>query len=373
MGRVSKLISALSAIAAIAGVMFLLKNPDKNMISDDPCTAGTKIAYGQFRCYTERARSIVKTKGIQAALAYTAETVRRDSIFSYAHMTLHAVGQEAYRKTGDVTEALAYLTLPSLKQDYFYYDDGFSHGVFQAYFFENKDKKTLAELVHGACGKYIDNPELVVSADNERWLPFRECFHGVGHALVFKNGYDVEKSLSQCDKLPHKDMREWCYYGAIMESSYLYVPAYESHVPRPRDMSTSMASLCPKLQKQHQRQCSNFVGRAYVQATRGDIMGGLKQCDLVDRRYRQGCIEHVAWLFIPMFNRESFSDMAEVCKTVEPKYQEGCIQAVAVGLGRGTGGKIENKEAFCDLTDAALKSTCLESLRNKVLPSDFLK
>ncbi len=69
-----------------------------------------------------------------------------------------------------------------------------------------------------------------------------------------------------------------------MENGYLYMPLYESDLPKPDVKGNSMASLCNNLDGIKGDECSSYVGDSYLSVQRRDISGAISQCKLLTEK-----------------------------------------------------------------------------------------
>ena len=117
----------------------------------------------------------------------------------------------------------------------------------------------MDELMLASCSEYFDISSINDFSDRNKRVLARECFHAVGHALMYSNENDVFEALFQCDKLPHEWMKDSCYYGAFMEQVFLYYSDYHPRLSRPfvddgtmvQPMELDLALLEPTIRHDH--------------------------------------------------------------------------------------------------------------------------
>lgn len=123
-----------------------------------------------------------------------AEIDRSESVLRSCHGLVHEIGHEAYEKYGDIAKAFSYR------------DEicgaGYIHGVIESYMdekgFEESELSTICSSYEGE------------DRDN--------CFHGVGHGLMFYTRNDVPTSVSSCHALTDTKARIRCAEGVFMEN-----------------------------------------------------------------------------------------------------------------------------------------------------------
>lgn len=312
-----------------------------------------------YEYYSKRTEEIINSNGIEEALKYINETVRKNTKYGLTHMIMHIVGHEAYHKTANLKKALSYLPDCSFTEECFWDFDGYQHGVFQAYFRNNKNIKPVSTLMQQACSEYY-NTTLLTSDNLSKRLISTQCFHALGHALMDFNNNDVFKSLSDCEMLPDDVMKDRCYYGVFMENSYLQVPFYEPNAPRPLITNGTIIPICEKVKESQKFTCSNFV--AWTMLLKGeDINRSLSLCFDLEEKYRRPCISLAAKHFIPNIFKDDFPRMVDICKNLG-HYEETCIGAVAEGIRQGGTGPQYKNFPFCDIVNPKFKKSCLNSV-----------
>jgi hypothetical protein len=122
------------------------------------------------------------------------------SLILVSHAMAHALGY-AVRSTPATATKL-------LSQCDDRYESGCYHGILQRYF-------------DARMGMPISQSFLTAPCDGLRGTAeaFRlfDCLHGTGHGLMMYNGYDVNASLHDCDRLPSTWDQRSCWSGVFME------------------------------------------------------------------------------------------------------------------------------------------------------------
>lgn len=331
-----------------------------SITNNDPCLSNSywQLAYP---CYNNQIQTIIQARGIEAALSYIDEIVKENSYLPLVHLIYHTVGYEAYYTTQNKEKALTYL-VPYEKGGTFDFSlDGFRHGVMMAFFEKNKETKSMSELLHEACADYFD-----ISSPNavqpQRALVAGQCFHIVGHGLMYGNRNDVIMSLNYCDSLPYAWMKKACYHGVFMENAYLYSSFYHPEAPRPSVTENTMLTFCLQFEGRKLEECGRFVGWTVFNRNYGDIEGALEECQELPEGNQKICITEAAIIFIPSLIN-SFGEMIHTCKSLRAELIESCLTGVAVGIKVGSAGKINQEKPFCELIDEEnLRKTCFETL-----------
>ncbi len=306
-------------------------------------------------CFFKAAREIVRKKGVPEALHYAHEVVAQQVSLGLSHAVMHVIGQEAYLLHRSLEMALSYIPAASRSIEHFAEYEGYEHGVAQAFFSVNKSQKAVADLAREYCSKYygpLPSPKTIP------WLEARQCFHALGHALMFVNENDLSASLSHCEALPQEWMEQRCRYGVFMEQTYSYSSLYSSVMGGPpvSGSQISMAELCENLEGRYLALCSSFVGRAYLEGHPRQFPGAFEDCRRVNKEYQYDCLFEFAWIFLPLV-RSDFQKMMELCR-LAGEYEAVCIDGVAYGISTGRGGRENKGRPFCDFVEEKFRPSC---------------
>ncbi|RJQ22453.1 hypothetical protein C4580_00155 [Candidatus Woesearchaeota archaeon] len=119
------------------------------------------------------------------------------------HDEAHDLGKVIFARTGEIGSALA------ICADSCY--SGCMHGVmFEAF------SSVANESGHIKIEKILPALPTFCFSDRIGYKP-GDCAHGVGHALMFLSGYDVNESVASCAAFNDKPMEYYCATGAYME------------------------------------------------------------------------------------------------------------------------------------------------------------
>lgn len=130
------------------------------------------------------------------------EQLKRDSeqdalLAEHCHDITHEIGHAAFDRYGDFTEAMKF------KIDMC--NSGYVHGVIEKYFTKDVD---IYSSLPTLCNEYADGSYLA-------W----ECYHGIGHGLMYFTLNDLPQSLLYCDLLSNDFQRHSCANGVFMENA----------------------------------------------------------------------------------------------------------------------------------------------------------
>ena len=308
-----------------------------------------------YLCYKDITNEMLQKEGAVTVLQYAKDVIIKKTNYNVAHLIMHVIGRGVYEKTHDIRQALAYL--PPDAHIYSYYYDGYRHGLFQAYFKDHHDQD-VAGLIQSVCAEG-DDGILASSKHVGEKMETENCFHAIGHALMYMHANDVMKSVSDCDKILGDTGRYWCLYGVFMEYSYRFSPFYAQEEGG-QISDTSLLSLCSRVNMEQRVVCTQFVGRAFLTKNHGDVEGAFGQCKLLEEAYRFPCIRQASRIFIPSLFQNDVPKMIDVCIRAGEAYQEACARGVALGIDQGIAGfdALTKKELFCRLAEARFRIDC---------------
>ena len=183
------------------------------------------------------------------------------------HALVHEVGHEAYEKYGDFARAMAY-------QDEIC-NSGYLHGVIESHFWESDDVIVATRTV---CDAY--RLESFMS-----W----ECYHGVGHGLMYYTANDLPRSLSVCDSYDSEFARSNCSNGVFMENFNTDQKLHPSEFLKENDLFYP----CREQATRHKDNCYLYAPTYYLSFHRDDYVGALRWCEGAEGPYESACVRGV--------------------------------------------------------------------------------
>lgn len=294
------------------------------------------IAFEEFQNkYTtilEEALAIIDTQGVPQAIEYTVHDGAEGATYGIRHFVLHEVGHRAYFEADeDIARALAFLPENASESHLYQIYDGYAHGVLHSFFTEERDIKTEEELVNASCPKYVNHTTM----PDMRGF---ECFHGVGHAFMYSQNYDVTEALNSCANIAHAWKHQPCYYGVFMELTYPYWPfGGVALSPEGVVVDDSFFAVCEQLEGEQKEMCAHFVGEAHWASRLGDIEGAITQCMKFSEPTHQSlCVQRLSVFQIPNLYRDDLKGMVEFCLSLETEHtQNTCIRGITEGIQIG--------------------------------------
>jgi len=183
------------------------------------------------------------------------------------------------------------------------YQSGCYHGILQRYF-------------DARIGLPITQSVLVAPCDGLRGTreQFRlyDCLHGTGHGLMMYHRYDVNASLTDCDRLAREWDQRSCYSGVFME----------------HNMGAHMQAFNDEMLGMHRH---SLPAASLVLFKPNDLQ---YPCDATPARYRRECYELQADLILPAVNQD-YRRASAVCDAAGTP---DLVRACHVGIGRNASG-----------------------------------
>ena len=234
--------------------------------------------------------------------------LRRD-----CHPVVHAIGRETYRIKGTIHESFSACDQTCHSGCYHGSVERFLRG--EDIYAQADRHPSAAELKQKAA--LACDPKL---ADRFRF----QCLHGLGHALLFFNRYQLASTLDACDALPNDWSRSACYGGVFMEN-------VSSGTPELRDLSpTDYHYPCDKLAAKYRSDC--YV----MQTSRMSEMGLtteriFQECEK-SGEYRFQCAVSAGRDLSNYVRLGQIQPTAQKCQAAGGDSKRACIQGVVYAL-----------------------------------------
>jgi hypothetical protein len=235
--------------------------------------------------------------------------LRRD-----CHPVVHAIGRETFRLKGNIHDSFSACDQTC--------HSGCYHGSVERFI--------RGDDVYAQTGKHPSQAELKQKANAacDPHAPLRlryQCLHGLGHALMFFSGYDLDRALEACDALADDWNRSSCYGGVFMENvvnatnEKKNFSATDYHYPCNRvaakyrrecylmqssrmvEMGLSLPRLFDECDKagEYRAACALSVGRDLSNEARvGETQSTAHKCELAEGENRLACVRGVIYALI---------------------------------------------------------------------------
>lgn len=302
---------------------------------------------GRNHCYRDVADTLLSWLSPKEILASFERQESYPEIFSRCHEVTHYVGRAAYAQTKNVP--LAYdQCIPVCH-------GGCYHGVLEEYLKEKNvslnriDDATVTQEISTVCGEEKNYNALRI---------YWECFHGIGHALMFITNSDLVRSLRLCDTLPGQGQRETCYGGAFMENSSSSTSL--DHPSKYLNADNPMYP-CTILEKKYLNLCYQYQSSYFAEITNWQWEKTIDLCNQVPIAYREGCF-HIIGTNQVGYTQDN-NQRKHTCDLIaNPNFKKFCVSGVASALGGRYVNQPDYMIAFCALVDAQDKEICYRQM-----------
>jgi hypothetical protein len=209
------------------------------------------------------------------------------------------------------------------------YQSGCYHGILQRYF----DARIGIPIAQSVLLAPCDG----LRGTSEQFRLF-DCLHGTGHGLMMYHRYDVNASLTDCDRLKNDWDQRSCYSGVFME----------------HNMGARMQVFGDGKFGMHRH---SMPAESVVLFKPNDLH---YPCDATPTRYRRECYELQADLILPAV-KQDYRKASAVCDAAGTA---DLVRACYVGLGRNASGAAAFQYAGirkrCDLASAGGRPYCYQ-------------
>ncbi len=160
-------------------------------------------------CYEEFFENYTIENGVPKAISLFKNLIKEKPEYEgNCHYMFHGIGHGAFKVSGnDNVKAFAIGSSTDVLMNIPTCGNGYYHGVIEAYVGEEEQtEKDLKNKLEQLC---INIPQNQVKID---------CYHGLGHAILVHEAYQVPNAVSLCDKVTKDEtMKSMCHTGVFME------------------------------------------------------------------------------------------------------------------------------------------------------------
>lgn len=327
------IITFIVLLLCIAAMIYSLV---RNTVSNESSLVAQPLSHHQYENAEATLLQLLEDKDPKASLDYLRNAIRNNTALAReCHPLLHHLGHSAYKKYKDFNKTVSY-------QDGLC-NSGYTHGAVEAHLSASTD---IHETLKTTCP----------SPDQKMTFQQWQCFHGMGHGVMYFTGKDLAQSITLCESLPTQSTRSSCVNGAFMER-FIIVSHTGSHSSGDSHINTS---LCEQQQEKYKSDCYFYAPTAYLERHINDYIGAFKNCEAVQSEYVATCIYGVGG----QTAKENITrpEVArDICKKVSNKYRNSCI-AGAVGLLINHNASTAPVAPLCTTTFAQYKTICSEQV-----------
>ncbi len=332
----------LSLIGFLAGFLwlFIYKTGDQNKFP--AATSKTQhiavLSRSEWDSKREYYFSIVNNHNPRIALEKVREEIKTNNPLSRnCHELTHEIGHTAFNKYKDFGKAMQY-------QDEVC-NSGYMHGVIESYF--EKNKSDISGAVKNACKSYKKNNFIA-------W----ECFHGIGHGVMFATDNNMPKSINLCAKLPNAFQYSACANGVFMQNfnsdEFIHPSKFLS--------SKNFFYPCSTLNLQDMKNCYLYSPIYFLSKHNNDYLEAFKWCNTAPIAFINVCAMGVGTEMIKQ-NINNPKLVMQICLKASQNEKEACIEGM-VGLYVYHYGNLSAAENLCKTLGVDAKKACSNSINS---------
>ncbi len=316
----------------ILGVFVIISTKQKNSPSKPITQKATKTlspeAYKKIR---DTLVSITLNQNPKIALNTLAEMIKtNNAVARSCHALTHEIGQNAFQKYNDFGSAMKY-------QDEIC-NSGYLHGIIESRFAQAAD---IFSTMQAVCDAYA--PQSFIG-----W----ECYHGVGHGLMYFTENQLQKSLSLCETYSNYDKKSACVNGVFMENFNTDGELHHSHYLKPSDPLYP----CREQTVNNKSDCYLYAPTYYLSLHKNEYQKGFAWCKTAENEFQQTCIMGMG----SQIMKENIYDpkfVEETCMQAEKSDQKFCITGM-LGLYINHFGRVNEAKKLCSKLEQRNRQTC---------------
>jgi hypothetical protein len=290
-------------VIGIIGSFYLAQHLRKAPQATSVAPVVAPLTASEFQAESTKLSDLMQNSGMDAVFSYVENAITNNPSFAKScHPVLHKLGNMAYKHYGSYAAAIQYQNEIC--------NSGYTHGVLEAYLSTTPD---IDQALKTACNPTVES--------FHEW----QCFHGLGHGIMFVTLDDVQKSIDRCNTaLPSAFSRAACINGVFMQ--HFIVVDHQGNVPK-----TNPTSLndCASQQPAYKNDCYSYAPTAYLTVSDGEYMSALKWCNGAEPAYVAGCISGVGSETMKE-NINKVETVKKVCEEADKTFVSACISGAVI-------------------------------------------
>jgi hypothetical protein len=265
------------------------------------------------------------------------KTKSNQAVARSCHDLVHELGHEAYEKYGDFGQAMQY------QNDIC--NSGYLHGIIESHFAKSENIFATMQTV---CSDY--SPEKFIG-----W----ECYHGVGHGLMYFTENDLPKSVSLCESYTDTASRISCINGVFMENFNVDQKLHTSKYIK----ATDPLYPCPEQKYEYKSDCYIYAPSYFLSLHKNEYSEALSWCKTAEKEFQGSCITGVGSQAIKEnINNPSFVE--SICMQGSDEEKNICISGM-VGLYINHFGGLDEAKELCGKLKKANQATCQQVIASR--------
>ena len=212
--------------------------------------------------------ALVRDENPKAALDRLWDETEKDkALLDSCHPLIHEIGRAAYEKYEDFGKAMKYQDEGC--------EAGYFHGVIETRLSKSNDVFADMETM---CDPYPQGSFV-------SW----QCYHGLGHGVMFYTANDLPRSLEMCDVFGKASMQFACTNGVFMENFSSDQKLHLSEYLKEDDPFYP----CMEQAKRHKQNCYRYAPYYWLNLNGNDYVGALEWCEGAEADFGATCAKGV--------------------------------------------------------------------------------
>lgn len=285
----------------------------------------------EYQVQLDSLETVLRTTGPQDALQQLRIAAAADERVSRScHSLAHSLGHQAYIEYAGFAEAMLY-------QDEIC-NSGYLHGIIEAHFSDLSDVFTALQTI---CAAY-----------SEQSFVSWQCYHGVGHGLMFYTANDLPEAIRLCETYATDFARTSCLNGVFMENFNADSEVHTSEFVRPDDPFFPCATQTPE----HKVLCYTYAPSYYIRVHPGAYAQALDWCTGGEQEFVPYCIHGVGSQAMKD-NIQHPEVVEKLCSQAPGEQSQACIGGMT-SLYINHFGQIEPAQELCQDLHLSNQATC---------------
>jgi hypothetical protein len=275
---------------------------------------------------------LAKTKDPSVSFAYLRGAIERDASLARAcHPLLHELGHAAYARYKDFAKTISY--------EKGLCNSGYTHGAIEMHFLAAGDD--IRTTLRTTCARDFDTMF-------EEW----QCFHGVGHGLMYVTNKDLTKALAMCQELDSEFATSACQNGVFMDRFIVI-----DHTGAPIDAAGIDTRLCRRQEDHFKAQCYLYAPTAYLTHHANSYGAAFSDCKAnAEMGYRTACMHGVG----SQASKDNITRpriARNVCRRAPNGFASACIEG-AISILVNHYASVKPVEPLCKTTFSEYRQLC---------------
>lgn len=234
-------------------------------------------------------------------------------------------------------------------------DEAFSYGCYHGFFIKAFEKE--GKNLYQSGDKYC-------SGDGSQPLKFGGCIHGLGHGVLYLNGYDLDglnNALKDCESLSSQSSIMGCNNGVFMEYNTRTMQSLDSGEVKVRELDPNDKLYpCSQLELKYQSDCVFEIPAWWANVLSNDFKEMINICaSIKNSEVKKWCHGGVGRI-VPVSDNYQWSRVKDVCLLIkENDNKSHCIEKsleVLLSLGKA------DSMSLCDSLDSATAKGCRDRM-----------